>query len=58
MEQYSRNQRICHLCETEIGDEYHYIMKCDFFNNSRKLYVPPIYTIRPNTLKFYNLYCL
>ena len=26
-----RNQQICHLCETEIGDEYHYIMKCDFF---------------------------
>ena len=25
-----RNQRICHLCETEIGDEYHYIMKCAF----------------------------
>ena len=51
-----RNQRICHLCETEIGDEIPLYYEMCIFNNSRKLYVPSIYTIRPNTLKFYNLF--
>jgi hypothetical protein len=51
-----RDQRICHLCGLEMGDEYHYIMKCSVFNESRRLYVPQVYTQRPNTLKFYNLF--
>jgi hypothetical protein len=52
-----RDQRICHkLCGIEMGNEYHYIMKCSVFNESRRLYVPQVYTQRPNTLKFYNLF--
>ena len=25
------SERICHLCNVDIGDEYHYIMQCHFF---------------------------
>jgi hypothetical protein len=50
-----RDKKICHLCGIEMGDEYHYIMKCSVFDERRLLYVPQVYTQSPNTLKFYNL---
>ena len=32
-----RNQRVCHLCNNGLlGDEYHYLMECSYFNNDRK----------------------
>ena len=30
----------CHLRNTEdIGDEFHYLLKCDYFNEKRKTYL-------------------
>ena len=30
--------RLCHLCDSnDIGDEFHYIMACNFFNNDSKI---------------------
>jgi len=30
--------RLCHLCDSnDIGDEFHYIMACSFFNNDSKI---------------------
>ena len=46
------NERICWLCTKDIGDEYHYIMTCNFFIDQRKKYVKPYYYRNPNTLKF------
>ena len=32
-----RNMRTCNLCDKkEIGDEFHYILECNYFNNIRK----------------------
>jgi hypothetical protein len=31
-------------------------MKCSVFKESRRLYVPQVYTQRPNILKFYNVF--
>jgi hypothetical protein len=51
-----RDQRICHPCGIVMGYEYHYIMKCSVFNESRRLYVPQVYIQRPKILKYYNLF--
>ena len=30
--------KVCTLCsKNDIGDEYHYVSKCDYFDNERKL---------------------
>ena len=31
------SERICLLCNSEIGDEFHYIFKCPHFSESRKI---------------------
>ena len=33
------NERICWLCNAEVGDEYHYIMKCASFKEKRNIYI-------------------
>ena len=44
---------ICHLCNsTDIGDEYHYIMKCKFFETDRRNLIPVYYLRSPNTTMF------
>jgi len=34
-----RENRKFNLCNSEIGDEFHYILKCPFFENERKTYI-------------------
>ena len=46
---------MCPLCNMDIGDEYHYLMKCDAFNYQRSFYIPKFYYESPNTVKFNNL---
>ena len=51
-----RQNRKCTLCNAnEIGDEFHYIMKCQHFEQNRKMYISNNFLIRPNILKFENL---
>ena len=51
-----RQNRICRLCDNrDLGDEYHYIMSCPFFSNTRKEHIKNKYFVRPNTLKFNEL---
>jgi hypothetical protein len=34
------NMRICNLCDkNEIGDEFHNILECNYFNNVQKKYI-------------------
>lgn len=48
-----RNSRVCTLCNlNDLGDEFHYIMKCPAFENERSLYINPEYYYRPDVLKF------
>lgn len=49
------DKRLCTLCKTDVGDEYHYILNCKHFRSFRKIYIKPYYYKHPNTLKFSQL---
>ena len=51
----NRENRICNLCNHDIGDEFHYLFNCNSFSNTRKLYINPTFYTRPNILKFKSL---
>ena len=38
-----------------LGDEYHFLLECDFFKTQRKLFIPKYYWKNCNTLKFSSL---
>ena len=47
---------LCTLCDLNVnGDEYHYIMICPYFRQSRELYLKHYFYTRPNMLKFSQL---
>ena len=51
-----RNLRKCTFCNrNELGDEYHYLFVCEFFNDSRLKFIPKYYTNRHNMLKYEQL---
>lgn len=47
--------RICTLGCNDLGDEYHYILICDYFKTVRQKFVKPYYYTKPNTQKFKQL---
>lgn len=49
------DERKCHLCEMDIGDEFHYLLVCSYFTQERQKYLKPYYYTRPNTLKLEQL---
>lgn len=50
-----RENRKCHLCNLDIGDEYHYLLVCRNLNNLRKQYIDTSYFRKPNILTFHSL---
>ena len=51
-----RPDRRCNKCNSnEVGDEFHYVMKCDFFQDARNTYIPRKYHHRPNALRYRDL---
>lgn len=47
------SERKCSLCTlNDIGDEFHYVLKCPYFHTERQIYLKSYYTQRPNMLKF------
>ena len=53
-----RQERICNKCsENDLGDEYHYILKCPFFSEERKKFIPLYYRTNPNVIKFKDIMC-
>ena len=48
------NERKCPHCN-DIGDEYHYLIKCPQFQDLRKTYIKSYFYIRPNMIKFTQL---
>ena len=51
------NVRKCKICTTDdIGDEYHYLFKCDCFKSDRKLYLKPHVYVKPNISKHRELF--
>lgn len=52
-----RSERSCHLCSSrDIGDEFHYIMSCNFFNIEREKYLPHYCKKNANIIKFKNVF--
>ena len=56
----SRQNRICTLCNYEIGDEFHYLINCKNteITNGRKTLIPKYFCQNPNTVKFDALFNL
>jgi hypothetical protein len=50
------NERKCNICKSDIGDEMHYILTCPAMNDRRQYHITEIFHIRPNVIKFYNLF--
>jgi hypothetical protein len=49
--------RLCNIsADTEIGDEFHYILQCKSLANERKLYPSQYFSRGINTLKFGQLF--
>ena len=50
------NDRKCELCEdNEIGDEFHYLLSCQYFKNDRKHFLKQYYYTNANIIKFSQL---
>ena len=48
---------LCTLCDLNVnGDEYHYIMICPYFRQSRELYLKHYFYTRSNMRKFSQLF--
>lgn len=48
----SREMRFCKLCDVrEVGDEYHYLLICKYFQRSRSTYIKSFYITRSSILK-------
>ena len=53
----AREDRVCTKCDSNsLGDEFHFIFVCPFFNNYRKDFIKPYFYRRPNTIKFKDLF--
>ena len=48
-------ERICNLCNSSIGDEYHYIFECNSFSDQRKNLISKKFSKRHNVVKFERL---
>lgn len=52
-----RDDRICDICNmNNIGDEFHYMFECKFFDDERKRLLPDNFITKPNTVKFHDLF--
>ena len=51
-----RNKRTCKLCKSaDIGDEYHYLLVCDFLAEHRRALLSKYYNNKPSTQKLHQL---
>ena len=54
---YMYETELCTLCDLNVnGYEYHYIMICPYFRQSRELYLKHHFYSRPNILKFCQIF--
>ena len=58
-ERVPRHERICTKCNLqEVGDEFHYLFVCPFFQNTRNRLLPKYYVKNPNILKYRSLFSI
>ena len=48
-----RDDRICHLCNSDVGDEFHYIFNCTSLSAERNEYIPSYYRNRASAFSFF-----
>ena len=46
------NQRICTVCNSAVGDEYHFLLVCPNLLTLRKTHLPPYFSKNPTPTKF------
>ena len=52
----NKENRICTLCNHGlVGDEFHYLLECQYFNEEREHYLEEKYLRYPNVIKFNEL---
>ena len=54
--QVLRDMRMCQFCETDIGDEFHYLLCCPNFKEERKNFNNLKYYVRPSTFYLHELF--
>ena len=47
-----RENRKCHLYNTDTGDEFHYLLVCKELNNLRRQFIDANFITRPNIISF------
>ena len=53
----TRAERLCKLCmKQELGDEFHYILVCPFFQDQREIYITKCLFSNPTWLNFSELF--
>ena len=53
-----RNDRTCTLCnQSDIGDEFHYLLKCTHFETERRNFLPALHRNNINVLCFQRIMC-
>ena len=55
MEGIAVHERLCTFCNDDIGDEFHFLLVCKQFHESRTKYIKSYYYRHPNILKFEQL---
>ena len=51
-----REDRKCQKCNLgDLGDEYHYLMRCTYYNDLRKKHIPKKFYHRPNVINYRKL---
>ena len=52
------DERKCNICSKhDIGDEFHHLFVCNYFQAERKQFLKSYYYKRPNVIKFKDLLC-
>ena len=51
-----RDDRICHLCNSHVGDEFHYIFNFTSLSAERNDYIASYYTNRASAFSFFHLF--
>ena len=50
----SRADRLCHLCDSaDIGDEFHYIISCNYLKQERENIIAVIMSILSNLMSYF-----